>query len=96
MSRCKVSKCRASCCYNIPFENNELERFASLIVNPVIGTFPLGGGRVAVTDRRMDRNKCPFLREDCRCNIYESRPEICRMFGEIEPLPCNYMKSNDR
>lgn len=37
---------------------------------------------VAWTDNDIEKNKCPFLREDCRCNIYEMRPHICRIFGD--------------
>ena len=27
-----------------------------------------------------------------KCNIYENRPDICRMFGEIPELTCKYRK----
>ena len=37
-------------------------------------------------------NKCPFLRADYKCNIYENRPEVCRQFGQIEELPCKFRK----
>lgn len=33
------------------------------------------------------KNKCPFLTDNCRCNIYDRRPPICRKFGNgSEPL----------
>lgn len=32
---------------------------------------------------------CPFLaRHDKACVVYDDRPEICRLFGEITELPC--------
>lgn len=97
MSKCKTSKCNACCCYNIPFDQNELERFADKIVNPVQFVAPMGPGRhgfavVAFTDERVERNKCPFLRHDFKCNIYDNRPEVCRLFGEIDRLPCKHLK----
>ncbi len=90
--KCKISHCKASCCYNIPFQAEELERFADKIVTPVIGFYFLNGAKVAVTNQDWQQNKCPFLTEECKCNIYESRPEICRCFGEIAALPCALMK----
>ena len=32
--------------------------------------------------------KCPYLREDNTCEIYEVRPLICRLFGVVEDLKC--------
>ena len=92
MKKCLLHKCDAHCCYNIAFEHGELERFQSRIVNPVLGFTPFGGVRIAMTDWNLDKNKCPFLRSDRKCNIYENRPEICRKFGEIPELPCEYLK----
>ena len=34
---------------------------------------------------------CAFLK-DGRCLIYDDRPQICRDFGEIEDLPCPFIK----
>ena len=90
--KCRICKCNASCCYNLAFEHGELERFASKIVNQVIGFTPFGGVRIAMTSWDIDKNKCPFLRKDFKCNIYENRPVVCRKFGEIPELPCEYLK----
>jgi Fe-S-cluster containining protein len=93
--KCRTGKCGSCCCYNIPFENNELERFAGMIVNKVLFIMPaIDSSRaiVAFTNPDPNKNKCPFLRADFKCNIYENRPEVCRLFGEIEQLPCKYMK----
>jgi Fe-S-cluster containining protein len=76
----------------MPFGHNELERFASLIVNPVIGFAPFGTIKITMTDWNLDNNKCPFLRADFKCNIYENRPDVCRKFGEIPELPCKYYR----
>ena len=90
--KCKVHKCNAQCCYNLAFGDGELEKFADKIVNPVLGTMPFGPGVLALTSKKMDDNKCPFLREDLRCNIYECRPDVCRKFGMIKRLPCRFLK----
>lgn len=92
MKKCLLHKCKAYCCYNIAFEHGELDRFASKIVNPVIGFTPFGGVKISMTSWDVNENKCPFLRSDMKCNIYESRPNVCRKFGEIPELPCEYLK----
>ena len=90
--KCRTSKCNAQCCYNLSFDQNELERFATRIVNPVLYFVPLFGRNVAFTAEKMEDNKCPFLRHDFKCNIYENRPDVCRKFGEIDKLPCSFLK----
>lgn len=46
-----------------------------------------------ITDYDPEKNKCPFLTENCRCNIYDRRSPICRKFGNgTEPLlTCTYL-----
>lgn len=96
MSKCKTHKCHACCCYNIPFQCNELEKYKDKIVTPVIATRRIGAfGVLAITTTLCDindKNRCPFLRKDYRCNIYEDRPSVCRKFGEIEELKCQFRK----
>ena len=90
--KCRIYKCKAKCCYNIPFENNELEKYADKIVNPVLETSNHYGAQIAFTAYDVMKNKCPFLRADYKCNIYEHRPDICRKFGSIPELPCKLIK----
>ena len=95
--KCRLNKCHACCCYNIPFADGELEKFADKIVNPVVYTEPLGPALVAFTVEinnilDIDKNKCPFLRDDYKCNIYDNRPDVCRKFGEIPELQCEYRR----
>lgn len=54
---------------------------------------------LTITNGDPAENKCPFLRDDCKCNIYEHRPAVCRRFGVTpgEPLlHCEYIKNNDK
>ena len=100
--KCRIHKCHACCCNSVPFAENELERFKDKIVRPVVDTMPLGKAILPSTTKLHDRldllandllnNPCPFLRHDYKCNIYEHRPEVCRLFGEIKELPCKYIK----
>lgn len=96
--KCRLNKCHAACCHNIVFERNELERFKDKIVNPIINTEVIGphGAVLAQTDYDFMHNKCPFLRHDCKCNIYDDRPEVCRLFGEIPQLYCEYRKKSSK
>lgn len=100
MSKCDVSKCHASCCYNAPLPKNYLSALKNRIVNPVkeiivIDEECFKGDAMCypVTDYDPNRNKCPFLTDKCRCNIYDRRPPICRKFGNgTEPLlTCTYL-----
>lgn len=90
--KCRTYKCKAHCCYNVPFENGELEAYADKIVNPVIDRMEVLGAVVPLTSDSTKTNKCPFLRTDYKCNIYENRPDICRKFGQIDKLKCNLIK----
>lgn len=90
--KCRTYKCKAACCYNIPFENGELETYADKIVNPVIDRMVVLGAVMPMTSNRPTTNKCPFLRTDYKCNIYENRPDICRKMGMVDKMPCNLIK----
>lgn len=90
--KCRTSKCSACCCYNVPFEKNELERFHDRVVTPIIYSIPLGMARLPFTDNDLMKNKCPFLRKDLKCNIYDNRPEVCRLMGTIDRMPCKWLK----
>lgn len=100
MSKCKTYKCKAACCYNIVLPIGMLEQYADKIVNKIIATSPMPynpefppSEMVETSDNPAD-NKCPFLRFDYKCNIYEHRPLICRKFGEggHPMLVCQYRK----
>jgi Fe-S-cluster containining protein len=39
----------------------------------------------------MDKNGvCPFLKKG-QCSIYAHRPQVCRDYGNIPELPCQYL-----
>lgn len=101
MGKCRTWKCHAACCYNSCLPVGLVDRFADKIVNPVISRekLPISAN---VPERSeyintwddLSNNKCPFLRKDYKCNIYDNRPTICRLFGEKNHplLRCGYRK----
>ena len=100
MSKCKTYKCKAVCCSNIVLPIGMLEQYADKIVNKVIATSPMlynpefPPSEMVETSDNPASNKCPFLRADYKCNIYEHRPLICRKFGNggHPMLVCQYRK----
>lgn len=102
--RCDLKRCQAECCYNVPIPKKMLSAYRKKIVNPVIRVVDAGrSGKVEKmdfvipqTDEEITKNKCPFLRKDCRCNIYPNRPYLCRIFGDEtnkgdeKELKCEY------
>ncbi len=54
----------------------------------IVAVFEYEGNKVypATGDRY-----CPFMGYDCKCAIYDERPELCRNFGVVEHLGCPYI-----
>ena len=92
--KCKTYKCKARCCYNVPFDGGELSLYKDRIVNPIIVITPVfnRNALLAWTSKDPMSNRCPFLRADLKCNIYEHRPAICRLMAEIPEMPCRHRK----
>lgn len=95
--KCNVKKCFASCCYNVPFPKGFIELHKDAIINKPLEVKEVPRkskdgcefGEFAYVSYFWLENKCPFLTEDCKCNIYNYRPMICRKFGETENLKCH-------
>lgn len=87
--RCNIRKCKADCCYNAPIPAYLLDKYKDKIVNPVIKQIPMcnlpdqGGLQVIPLTGfvKFLKSKCPFLKNDLKCNIYENRPLICKEYG---------------
>lgn len=109
--KCNIAECKAACCYNVPLEKGYLTAYRKKIVNPVIKMAaysetlegydktktPLGRAQyLMITDNDGNKNKCPFLRADCKCNIYENRPPICRRYGFSDErlMNCEYLSGH--
>jgi len=85
---------------NAPIPKSYFTALKNRIVRPIIrfedaGDLPEMGGHnvVAITNEDLNENRCPFQRYDYKCNIYDRRPKICRMFGERNHkyLQCGYL-----
>ncbi|MCR4800392.1 MAG: YkgJ family cysteine cluster protein [Bacteroidales bacterium] len=93
--KCRLKQCKASCCYNVPFRLDFFDEHKDKIVNKVENLIEMGNGFVlpyTTTFGEYTGNKCPFLRSDYLCNIYDDRPDVCRRMGEINELKCIFRK----
>lgn len=85
------------CCTAPAFSSGELRR-ARLAAG---GSYPPGttvasglpiraehGGGMAHMLVGPDGITCPFLTQEKRCAIYEARPRICQLYGQVPEMPC--------
>lgn len=91
--KCPIHKCKAGCCYNVPFPRGFIDSRRDKVVSKPKATLTLYNGRAEmyITDPDFDKNKCPFLRADCKCNIYEERPQVCRDMAAVPRMPCPFL-----
>lgn len=91
--KCPTYKCKAGCCYNVPFPPGFLEAHKDAVVTEIKAiTHPYGNDKeMPITHPYWEDNKCPFLRSDYKCNIYADRPEVCRKMAEIPQMPCPFL-----
>ena len=87
-----LDKCRSSCCGVFPFDNNWFNKYKHMAVNNYI-LHKFGNLVVAVTKDY----HCVFLSAG-KCNVYEARPEVCKMFGlsSEQGLDCPYQDCNGK
>jgi len=92
------------CCHNVPIEKEVYERNRDKRLTAVIeeiefsGLNPVKGIREQLVLPRTKDGRCPFLCEDLRCNIYEDRPHVCRLYGQEarKCLRCPFQDKNGR
>ena len=91
LKECNIKICNAECCGPVPIKNVVIRGFKNLI-NP--GAIIKRNGDISLVYHE-DTLKCGFLSEECRCKIYENRPDVCRKFGsETDPHPllkCHFL-----
>ena len=109
MCKTCMNKCKAECCAWVPFNYNFLKKYESKMVRPVLCLAEHPNGRQVIPITHIEKRvvngvetgyieksdqKCPFLTDKNKCNIYEERPQICRFFGtSLEPdnnFTCHY------
>lgn len=91
--KCDVKTCKAACCYNVPFDKSYFSAYQKRIARPILRFETFYGGMVLpITSSNANENACPFLNERCRCNIYDVRPKVCRLYGTGERfLNCEFL-----
>lgn len=93
--KCDVSICHAECCGIVPIPNETVSEFSYLLRDGV-KFMPFNESMTICAD---DKGVCGFLTTDYRCAIYDHRPEICRMFGELGQkhpcLQCSYKRKGN-
>lgn len=73
------NQCHASCCSFVPMTREFLRSNFHNQVIPIKEYIEMDHNNViAITET----GKCPFLNTDYSCNVYNTRPEICRKFGD--------------
>jgi len=78
----------ADCCGPVPFPIETWEKFKHLAAKPDYvmkiekDIFPVRNNMA-----------CVFL-SNHHCLIYENRPSICRDYGQVDGLPCPFIKRN--
>ena len=96
LKECDTAICHAECCGIVPIPNETLKQFAYLL-RPDVKFTAVDEKTTVCVDKE---NRCGFLTEDCKCAIYENRPEICRIFGnpgEKHPcLTCSYKRKKGK
>lgn len=82
----KLKECKAGCCGPVPFTRDEWEinKIHKVVKEDVLFSHPSGAVIPLIPGFR-----CIFLRNDYKCNIYDTRPEICRKFGKIDDVLMN-------
>ena len=80
-------ECGGKCCTFPPFTNKEYKRVRDKH-GLSKGTLSrnLGPGRVLF----LADGTCPYLK-DGACSIYEDRPGICKKYGVVPEMPCEYL-----
>ncbi len=82
--------CEGICCGVCPIPSLTFEKHKAQVQRRIIRVIPLGVFVVPITED----NACVFLKADKRCGIYEDRPIICKMYGEIDELPCAFINKD--
>lgn len=93
------SECKGRCCTYPVFTAKELRSVKlltqisqSAIIHPVqvdssYDPTRIGGEAFVV---HLPNGNCPFLGEK-GCTIFGFRPQVCRDYGEVPELPCEYL-----
>jgi len=82
-----IETCKAECCGIVPIPLDIFEKHKEKIGNYKILPSPIVDVVIPVNNFT---GKCAFLDENCKCAIYEHRPGVCKLQGNIMEMPCPY------
>lgn len=89
---CK-GRCHTACCFvEASIRERERMRRASGRELGTIDVYesPVNPTRLDPLGYPLARYRCTMLTDDGRCGVYEHRPMICRLFGAVEGMECEY------
>lgn len=90
--KCK-GHCHDACCF-IDASTREIERMersSGVKLTTVDAAAPNGpGSKVGHDGHILARYRCSMLTDDGRCSVYALRPMVCRLFGVMEGMECEY------
>lgn len=80
--------CNAKCCTYPVFTPKEFDHVSKTHgVSVFAKRVPLPKGHIMVF---LDGGNCPYIKNG-GCGIYEDRPRVCRLYGEIKEMPCKVL-----
>lgn len=92
-SKVVPKKCHGDCCRFVPIPKSLWEDQKKNVVRKVMFVYQHDENNIMPVTKDL---RCPFLKEDYSCNIYNVRPWICRLYGKggHDCLSCPYLKPN--
>jgi Fe-S-cluster containining protein len=89
-------KCRdncGECCGIVGFSREFLERNKDKFQRPIEEFVGWKNGELIPVTKDI---RCPFLKPDKTCAVYEERPDVCREFGISPRLVCAYFRADGK
>lgn len=82
-----LDKCKAECCGLVPFDKTVFARNRGKQKREILEVINVDDTHVVIVCKH---NYCVFLDANYKCSIYDERPEVCKLYGNIDNLPCFY------
>ena len=90
MTTLPCAECRGECCTLAPFTRDEFEHVRRLHGVPSQTTVVDTGVSILVL-RDRTTGVCGYLDPAGRCSIHADRPLVCRLYGEVPEMVCDYV-----
>lgn len=80
--------CKAECCISPALTLEEYDFLKAKYPDVLFKEVVLEPGLPVLRHIGRVGQRCPFVKKNNRCSIYNERPNVCREFGVHEKLPC--------